>query len=217
MTGAQVYAYQRRAQARTVAEQNQRARSALQAHIRAERDAARSAWAPALTPAWLRKANLTETAQAWGAALPYSDRAVPWYEPTAATAVRACEDRLRDQHPFAMAHYDRLRRDGLGPAEAMREAAPLFALHPQARDGSYTPRPALDVAPNHDRTTVSAATVGPASADDGRSARVTRACEEDFPLTIHEVLAAEAGSADVTAADPSSRAIRRPRPGVSRP
>jgi hypothetical protein len=220
VTGTQVYAYHRRAQARTVTEQNQRARSALQAHIRAERDAARTAWAPALTPAWLRKATLTDTAQAWGAALPYSDLAVPWYEPTAATAMRACEDRLRDLHPFAMARYDRLRRDGLGPAEAMREAAPLFALHPRARDGSYTPRPVLETAPSLDRVPASAAPVPPAGqalGDDGRSARVTRACEEDFPLTIHEVLAADAGPATAEAADLSSRAVREARPGLTRP
>lgn len=43
-----------------------------------------------------------------------------------------------------MARYDRLRADGFGPAEAMRETAPLFARPPHARDAHYTPRPALE-------------------------------------------------------------------------
>ena len=80
--------------------------------------------------------------------MPYADRAVPWYEPAAATAMRKCEERLRDLHPHAMARYDRLRADGMGPAEAMREAAPLFTRPPRVHDahlhpaaGARTPRP----------------------------------------------------------------------------
>ena len=34
-----------------------------------------------------------------------------------------------------MARYDRLRVEGAGPLEAMREAASLFALEPHARPG----------------------------------------------------------------------------------
>src|SRR5262245_53262207 len=75
--------------------------------------------------------------------MPYSDRAVPWYEPTAATAMRKCEERLRDLHPYAMARYDRLRADGMSPAEAMREAAPLFARPSHVYDAPTTPRLAL--------------------------------------------------------------------------
>ena len=75
--------------------------------------------------------------------MPYADRGVPWYEPAAATAMRKCEDRLRHLHPYAMARYDRLRADGTGPAEAMREAAPLFARPSRVYDASSMPRPAL--------------------------------------------------------------------------
>ena len=57
--------------------------------------------------------------------------------------MRKAEERLRDLHPYAMARYDRLRGDGIGPAEAMREAAPLFARPARAHDAPYTPRPVL--------------------------------------------------------------------------
>jgi len=76
--------------------------------------------------------------------MPYADRSVPWYEPTAATAMRKSEERLRDLHPHAMARYDRLRADGMAPAEAMRQTAPFFAGAPRAYDTPYTPRPLLD-------------------------------------------------------------------------
>ena len=144
MTAAQAYAWHHKAQARVVAERDERARRALQAQIRAEREAARSGWAPALDRQWLRQAGLPATARAWGAAMPYADRNVPWYEPSAATAMRAAEDRLRDLHPYAMTRYQRLRDDGHGPADAMRQAAPLFARHPHARDAPFTPRPAVE-------------------------------------------------------------------------
>ena len=49
--------------------------------------------------------------------------------------MRKSEARLRALHPFAMARYDRLRSDGAA-ADAMREAAPLFALYPHARPAS---------------------------------------------------------------------------------
>jgi hypothetical protein len=42
-----------------------------------------------------------------------------------------------------MARYDRLRGDGMGPAEAMRETAPLFAHAPRAYDRPYVPRAVL--------------------------------------------------------------------------
>ena len=112
VTGIQVYAYHRRAQTRLAAERDHQARRALNAQIRAERDADKARWQPALDPGWLRRASLIETAQAWGAALPYTDRAVPWYEPAAATALARCEERLRSLHPYAMAWYDRLVSEG---------------------------------------------------------------------------------------------------------
>ena len=141
--GAQVYLQHRKATAAAAAERDERARRVLNAQIRAEKDAARARWAPALDPRWLQTASFTETASAWGAAMPYADRAVPWYEPAAATALRKTEERLRELHPYAMARYDRLREQGLGPAEAMREAAPLFARPTHVRDAPYEPRPEL--------------------------------------------------------------------------
>jgi hypothetical protein len=141
VAGAQMYQFQRRTQARIVAERDDRGHRALHTQVRAEREAARAGWAPALDPAWLRRANLMDVARAWGSALPYADRSVPWYEPTAATAMRKCEERLRELHPFAMARYDRLRDQGLGPAEAMAEAAPLFAGPARAHDAPSPPRP----------------------------------------------------------------------------
>jgi len=142
-TAAQVYAYHQKTQARVVSEHDERTSRALNSQIRAERDAARAGWAPALDAKWLRQADLLDTARAWGAAMPYADRDVPWYEPSAATAMRRCEERLRDLHPYAMARYDRLRAEGLGPADAMREAAPLFASAPHAHSAPPVSRPSL--------------------------------------------------------------------------
>ena len=150
VTAAQVYVYQQRTQARAAAERDERTRRALTAQMRADREAARTSWAPALDPDWLRQADLVQVARTWGAAMPFADRSVPWYEPAAATAMRKGEERLRDLHPLAMARYDRLRGDGMGPAEAMREAAPLFAGPPRAYDAPYTPRPVLEAGTGDD-------------------------------------------------------------------
>lgn len=143
VTGAQVYAYLKRTHAKVSTEHGRRVRRVEAGQMRAERDAARAGWAPALDPRWLRQADLIQTARAWGAAMPYADRSAPWHDPAAATAMRNCEERLRRIHPTAMARYDRLRGEGMGPAEAMREAAFLFAGPPRAYDPAYTPRPAL--------------------------------------------------------------------------
>jgi len=143
VTAAQVVTYHQKTQARIVAQQDERARRALTTQIRADRDAARAGWAPALDERWLRNAAFYDTARAWSAAVPYADRNVPWYEPAAATALRKTEERLRELHPFAMARYDRLRADGVPAAEAMEEAAPLFALSPRARSWPHAPRSPL--------------------------------------------------------------------------
>jgi hypothetical protein len=177
-TAAQMYLYKQRAQARAVAERDAQARRALQAHIRAERDAARAGWAPALDSQWLRHATMVDTARTWGAAMPYADRSVPWYEPTAATSLRKSEERLRNLHPHAMARYDRLRGDGMDPGEAMREAAPLFARPTRVYDGPSIPRPSL--------------TTG-ADKPTAEPAQDTRPWEHDFPTPITEVLASTAG------------------------
>jgi hypothetical protein len=171
VTGAQVYLYLKRTQAMAAAERDEQARRALAAQMRAEREAARAGWAPALDPDWLRQADLFQAAATWGAAMPYADRSVPWYEPTAATAMRRSEERLRGLHPHAMARYDRLRADGMAPAEAMRQTAPFFAGAPRAHDTPYTPRPTLDAGADENLIWTAAANVpspsepGPAVAE----------------------------------------------------
>jgi hypothetical protein len=142
--GTQIYLTHKKTQARIAAERDERVRRALTAQTRADRDAARASWAPALDPHWLSEADLFQAARTWGAAMPYADRAVPWYDPAAAAALRKTEERLRHLHPHAMARYDRLRGDGMSPADAMRETAPLFTRPPNVHDGTFTPRPALD-------------------------------------------------------------------------
>lgn len=100
---------------------------------------ARTCWAPAHDPEWLKRADLLRVAEAWSAALPYAAGHTP-----AASAVRKCEERLRELHPHAMQHYDRFRENGLSPEEAMREAAPFFTRTPNVRTGDPAPsRPLL--------------------------------------------------------------------------
>jgi hypothetical protein len=196
-TCAQMYLYLKNAHARAVAERDERIRRALNAQIRADRDAARARWAPALDREWLGQAGLLQTARAWGAAMPYADRAVPWYEPAAATAMRRCEERLRGLHPYAMAYYDRLRSDGMAPADAMREAAPLFTRPPRVHDAPFTPRPVLDrgIAPEPARPP-SAGGAGPRTSTTAAGVAYAtggpRPWERDFPMPIHDVMAATA-------------------------
>jgi hypothetical protein len=203
ITGAQVYVYLKRTQARAVAERDERARRALAGQIRADRDAARSGWAPALDPGWLRRADLYQTAQAWGTAMPYADRTMPWYEPAAATATRKCEERLRMLHPHAMARYDRLRSEGMGPADAMREAAPLFGQPPHARDGQYADRPMLDTG-NGENLTWTA--TGPEPVPGGPGDLTAAAAQEQRGRQIIEALQARARA---QARDPFGEAEQR--------
>jgi hypothetical protein len=123
--------------------QDERDKRARQAQERADRAAARARWAPANDPAWLREAGLADTASAWCAAVPFAEAADPRFEQSADAAVKNCEARLRTLHPHAMARYDRLRDDGLGRVEAMREAAPLFARPPRVHGPEHHPTLAL--------------------------------------------------------------------------
>jgi hypothetical protein len=233
VTAAQVFLFHRNTQARAVDERDDRARRALHAQMRAEQQAGRAGWAPALDPAWLREATLLQVARAWSAAMPYSDRAVPWYEPAAATAMRKCEERLRDLHPYAMGRYDRLRADGLEPAEAMQEAAPLFARAPRARDSSSTPRLMLTAG---DELSVNRAEAGagprPGGPGDAPNAGLVVA-EQDRAATVERAQTADLGGAtdltatprtdertvnlvaaqDATANGAAARARRHSRPG----
>jgi hypothetical protein len=79
---------------------------------------------------WLAQADLLQAARVWSAAAAYADA-----DPAAAAAERKCEQRLRALHPYAMAWYDRLRSEGAGAFDAMRQAMPLFARAPHTRPG----------------------------------------------------------------------------------
>lgn len=119
-------------------------RRAREARERAERDAIRARWEPANDRQWLRSAGPVEVAGAWSAAVPYADPAGDLYERSAELAAGNCEARLRELHPYAMGHYDRLRADGLSRLDAMHEAVPLFLNHPDARPHGPGTRPAVE-------------------------------------------------------------------------
>lgn len=113
---------------------------ALRQQQQALREQARLSYAPAHDPQWLAQAGFVQVARAWGGAACFADA-----DPAASLALRRCEGRLRELHPYAMARYDRLRGDGMSPLDAMRETVPLFARSPHVRTGDPAPtRPALD-------------------------------------------------------------------------
>ncbi len=121
----------RRAQATAArAAGDERALSALQDQERAARQLARAGWAPAHDSRWLSQADLFQAVRVWSAAVAYADA-----DPTAGSAARKCEERLRSLHPYAMTWYDRFRSEGTGAFDAMRQALPLFARAPHARSG----------------------------------------------------------------------------------
>jgi hypothetical protein len=117
----------RRAAMKAASDEQQR--QAIREQERAARGAARARWAPALDPRFPAQADLLTAGRTWGGAAPYAEI------PEAAMALRRAEERLRVLHPYAMNHYDRLRSEGAAPLEAMREAAPMFAMAPYARPG----------------------------------------------------------------------------------
>jgi hypothetical protein len=116
------------ARAARQAAQDAQARRVLDGQEHTARAQARARWAPAHDARWLAQADLLQAAGTWGAAAPWAGT-----DPAAASAMRKSEEHLRTLHPFAMARYDRLRSQGASPLDAMREAAPLFGLHPHAR------------------------------------------------------------------------------------
>lgn len=100
----------------------------------------REKWAPALDDTWLAQADLLQVARIWGDAA-----SVAQESPLAAEVVKKCEGRLRQIHPHAMQHYDRLLSCGLHRADAMVRAAPFFARNPNIRTGYPAPyRPGLE-------------------------------------------------------------------------
>jgi hypothetical protein len=126
--------------ARDAARTEQQLRT-VQEQERAARAETRSQWAPAFDARWQAQADLLQAGRVWGAAAPYAGT-----DPEAASALRRAEERLRALHPYAMGRYDRLRFDGAGPLEAMREAVHLFAREPHARPGHPAGvRPGIEV------------------------------------------------------------------------
>ncbi|MBB5136192.1 hypothetical protein HNP84_005936 [Thermocatellispora tengchongensis] len=109
--------------------------------------------------------GIVEVARVWGAAVPYMDDDL-----SAATAVRLTEQRLRQLHPHAMEHYDRLRATGLDHTRAMLRAAPFFTRDPNVRTGHPAP---------------SRAALESASADPAEAARLA---QSDFPHHIRQSL-----------------------------
>jgi hypothetical protein len=142
VAGAQVWARRKAlSQARRAARDEQADRK-LQDEERTLFARARAGWAPIHDPRWIAHADLLQTAHAWGAAAAYADT-----DPVAASAMRKSEERLRTLHPYAMARFDRLRAEGAGSLDAMREAAPLFAREPHARPGQSGTQRQLGAAP----------------------------------------------------------------------
>jgi hypothetical protein len=131
VTAAAVVEAQRRAQANAArAARDDQALTALHDQERAAWHLARARWAPAHDSRWLAQADLLQAVRVWSAAAGYADA-----DPTAGSATRKCEERLRALHPYAMAWYDRLRSEGAGAFDAMRQALPLFTRAPYARPG----------------------------------------------------------------------------------
>ena len=85
---------------------------------------------------------------------------------------------------------------GSSPGEAMREAAPLFARPPYARDAPSVPRLMLEAASLRHGGDPTAAAAPPGPPGQERPGRAVRPCDEDFPLGIRDVLAAQAGTND---------------------
>jgi hypothetical protein len=127
------------ARAARQAAQDGQARHMLEEQERTARAQARARWAPAHDARWLAQADLLQTAGTWGAAAPWAGT-----DPAAASAMRKSEERLRTLHPFAMTRYDRLRSEGADPLDAMREATPMFGLHPHARPAHSHRRPGIE-------------------------------------------------------------------------
>jgi hypothetical protein len=178
--GATVEA-QRRARATAArAARDERALSALRDQERAAWQLARAGWAPAHDSRWLAQADLLQAAGVWSAAAAYAAA-----DPAAGSAARKCEERLRALHPYAMAWYDRLRSDGAGAFEAMRQALPLFARAPHTRPGDpATQRRALEfhaASPDSDPADMT----GARAAGDRTAAQLAA---ESFPCTVAEAV-----------------------------
>jgi hypothetical protein len=202
----------------------------LDEQLRREQLSARTGIRFIRQPGWIRRADLATTAEAWGALVPYTEPGTPWYDASAARAVRQCEGRLRELHPYGMNRYDSLRSRGRPPAEAMREASPFFTHAPQPGGAHVTtskalpdelsqkpPGPAAGGANAEPRPSDGAARSGPSedaavvepvAAPPGR--RAARPWELDFPTDIRDVVASAAP------ATPAERPRQAPAPATTR-
>ncbi len=208
---------QRRAlrDARKIAVGDQEATGAVSEQERAAYAEARLAWAPAHDARWLTGAAVLDAARAWAAAASYADA-----DPSAAAALRKCEDRLRQLHPYAMARYDRLRAEGMTAVDAMCEAAPMFDRPPHARPGHPAPtRPALpagaaSLPEQNKRIAGHAARDGTAGAQQAGRMTAAQLAAASFPYTAAQSVAA---ATTATVAQPRSSTSRRRarRPGRS--
>lgn len=227
---AQAHVIYRSRRAAIRATQDERTRHALAEQHRLAFEEARLGWAPALDQRWLSQAGITQAARAWGAALTWAEA-----DESAATAMRRAEDRLRTLHPYAMAWYGRLRAEGMAPADAMTEAAPLFARHPRAREGDPArPHPALPAAraePSRASDPDTAVSPAPAAATGraggvmaeapggavsadvvaGRPAadRAAALAAQSFPMTAAEALRAGAAASVAPGQRPQRQAVRQ--------
>jgi hypothetical protein len=140
VTAAATMEVRRRAQANALkAARDERELRVLREQELAARKLARAEWAPAHDSRWLAQADLVQAMRVWTAAAGCADD-----DPAALPALRKCEERLRELHPYAMAWYDRLRGEGIGVVEAMRRAVPMFGRASYARPGDpAVVRPAL--------------------------------------------------------------------------
>src|SRR5260370_32368022 len=116
--------------------------------------------------------------------------------------MRGPERRLRVCPPTAMARYDRLRSEGLEPADARRQAARMFGYPPRAHDPPCTPPP----------RTLTTSRPEPGRVQEP-PARTSQPWKQDFPLPIDQVLAATANKATAAPArtTPAPAADRPPR------
>jgi len=104
------------------AQDDERAASTARAQRLVDHASARVGWTPAHDDEWLRRATTGDLARAWAAATPWATT-----DTDAHDAAARLECRLHELHPDAMAAYHQARAAGAEPAEAMQQAAPLFA------------------------------------------------------------------------------------------
>lgn len=196
ITAAATMEVRRRAQASALkAARGEQELKVLREQERGARQAARARWAPAYDARWLAQADLLQVAGVWGTAAIYADAV-----PEAAAAARKCEERLRGLHPYAMARYDRLRGDGTGAIEAMRQAVPLFGRAPYARPGDpAAERRELDAPVEHDSADDVAADqdeldICAVGTHDHRDRTAVQLAAESFPCTAADGVVAAASS-----------------------